>query len=209
MSHDAPARPYHHGNLREALLAAALEELQQAGASGLSLREVARRAGVSHSAPRHHFRDKRGLLTAVAADGYRRLADITARALDAGGQLEQVGLAYVEFALSNPGHFAVMFRPDLYDPDDDAFVQERDRAAGVLLSAVAADLPAVAPPDQVLAGAVAAWSITHGFATLWATGNLAFTGVPDAPTLAAAAFAALRRLPPKSRVGERTASESA
>lgn len=198
VSRPVTARPYHHGNLRAALLSAALEELQHAGPGGLSLREVARRAGVSHSAPRHHFGDKRGLLTAVAADGYRRLGDATARAADDGLPLEQVGLAYVRFALGSPGHFGVMFRPDLYDADDDELQRERDRAAQVLLAAVAADLPADASADQILSGAVAAWSMTHGFATLWAAGNLLFTGASDAAQLAEAAFAALRRTPASS-----------
>src|SRR5215831_15253503 len=72
MAHD---RPYHHGDLRAALLQAAVGAIAEEGAAGMSLREVARRAGVSHTAAAYHFRDKRGLLTAVAADGYRMLAD--------------------------------------------------------------------------------------------------------------------------------------
>ena len=192
------ARPYHHGNLRAALLEAALEELAAAGPSALSLREVARRAGVSHAAPRHHFRDKRGLLTAVAADGYRRLADATDEALRAGTSLDDVGLAYVRVALGSPGHFAVMFRPELLDAEDPELVHERDRAASVLLAAVTADLPD-ADADRAMVAAVAAWSMTHGFATLWSTGNLHFIGEDDPERLATAAFAALRAAPPRRR----------
>ena len=187
-------RPYHHGDLRTALLSAALEEIDAVGASRLSLREVARRAGVSHAAPRHHFRDKAGLLTALAADGYRMLAQSTAEAAVT-GSLEQVGLAYVRFALAHPAHFAVMFRPDLYDQQDEELVRQRDAAAAVLLDAVGRDLGAGAGEQELLAGVVAAWSATHGFATLWVTGNLAFTEEADPEQLALRAFRALRSAP--------------
>jgi AcrR family transcriptional regulator len=195
-------RPYHHGDLRRALLAATLAELSASGPSRLSLREVARRAGVSHAAPRHHFGDKLGLLTAVAADGYRLLADATSRPAEASAPLEEVGLSYVAFALAHPGHFAVMFRPDLYNVSDPDLARERDRAASVLLAAVTADLGDDAAPDAAVAGLIAAWSITHGFATLWMTGNLSFADAADPQDLARSAFAALRR-PPRRRAGAR------
>jgi len=79
-----PTRPYHHGDLRPALLRAAVEAIGQVGPAAMSLREVARRAGVSHAAAAYHFGDKAGLLTAVAAQGYRMLTEELRRARDAG-----------------------------------------------------------------------------------------------------------------------------
>jgi AcrR family transcriptional regulator len=113
----AGARPYHHGNLRRVVLDAALVEIAERGPMQLSLRELARRAGVSHAAPAYHFGDKTGLPTAVAAEGFERLGDALSEGRDAGGFLE-IGLAYIRFAVSNPAHFEVMFRPELYRADD-------------------------------------------------------------------------------------------
>jgi AcrR family transcriptional regulator len=97
------AKPYHHGNLREALLRAAIRLIAEVGPTAFTLREVARRAGVSHNAPYRHFRDKDDLMTAVATEGYRELTEAMERA--ARGQnraidrLKYAGLAYIEFAL--------------------------------------------------------------------------------------------------------------
>ena len=194
MTTPAP-RPYHHGDLRRALLDAALQEVLAVGPTRLSLREVARRAGVSHAAPRHHFGDKAGVLTALAAEGFARLAEATADAARTARVLDDVGLAYVRFALDSPAHFAVMFRPDLFDPDDVELVRSRDAAAAVLLEGVAAELGPDASEDELQAGVIAAWSMTHGFASLWLTGNLAFAEEPDPQQLAGRVFAALRTLP--------------
>ena len=98
-------RPYHHGQLRQAILAAAVDALAESGPARLSLRELARRAGVSHAAPAHHFGDKAGLLTAVAVQGYELLGDALGGAA-ATGDFAEVGVAYVLFAASHPGHFA-------------------------------------------------------------------------------------------------------
>jgi AcrR family transcriptional regulator len=185
---------YHHGSLRAALLEAALDEIAVVGTSRLSLREVARRAGVSHAAPRHHFSDKGGLLTAIAAEGYRVLAEVTERAAATGRGLVDVGLAYVRFALDHPAFFAVMFRPDVYNPSDGVLAEARDDAAGVLLNAVAREFGVDASDDVVRDGAIAAWAMTHGFATLWLNGNLDFAGEPDALRLAARAFAVVPSL---------------
>jgi len=165
-------RPYHHGNLRADVLAAAVAEIAELGPGGLSLRRVARRAGVSHAAPAHHFGDKAGVLTAVAADGYAQLAATTEEALTRHGRLVEVGLAYVRFALARPAHFAVMFRPDLYAADDPSVAAPRDAAREVLFRAVRRALPG-APDADVWGGVVAAWSFTHGLATLWQDANFA------------------------------------
>jgi AcrR family transcriptional regulator len=112
------ARPYHHGNLRWAVLAAAVEAITEVGPAGVSLRDLARRAGVSHAAPAHHFGDKAGLLTALAAEGYSLLADALEAAQHRTRDFLEVGVAYVRFAVEHRAHFEVMFRPDLYHPDD-------------------------------------------------------------------------------------------
>ena len=116
--------PYHHGHLRRALLDAAASVIAESGVAALSLRDLSRRAGVSHAAPTHHFKDKAGLLTALAAEGYDRLS----AALEAADTFLDAGVAYVHFAVTHPAHFAVMFRPDLYHADDPVLVAARERA---------------------------------------------------------------------------------
>ena len=160
-----PTRPYHHGDLRPALLRAAVEAIGQVGPAAMSLREVARRAGVSHAAAAYHFGDKAGLLTAVAAQGYRMLTEELRRARDAGRGFLEVGVAYVRFAVTHRAHFEVMYRPELYRPDD-ADVREARAAAAVFLYGTAA------PDARRPAAGAAAWSLVHGLATLWLNGNL-------------------------------------
>src|SRR5215467_5353629 len=160
-----PARPYHHGDLRAALLRAAVEAIGQAGPAAMSLREVARRAGVSHAAAAYHFGDKAGLLTAVAAQGYRMLTEELRNARDSGRGFLEVGVAYVRFAVSHRAHFEVMYRPELYRPDDAEIRQARAGAAVLLYGTGSPDA------EQLAAGA-AAWSLVHGLATLWLNGNL-------------------------------------
>ncbi|MFD5316806.1 TetR/AcrR family transcriptional regulator [Streptomyces sp. NPDC127098] len=162
------ASGYHHGNLRRAVIDAALEAIDESGPTGWSLRALARRAGVSHAAPVHHFGDKAGLLTAVAAEGYELFADaLEARAAE--GDFQEVGVAYVRFAVRHRAHFAVMFRPELYRPDDPALVAARDRA-GAVLAAGARRLSAEPAGDRAVT--LAAWSAAHGFAGLWLDGAL-------------------------------------
>jgi AcrR family transcriptional regulator len=152
---------YHHGDLRRAILDEAVRAIATDGPAALSLRDLARRAGVSHAAPAHHFKDKAGLLTAIAIDGYEQLAV----ALEAGSTLLDLGAAYVRFALDHPAHFEVMFRPDLYHTTDP------DLAAARARTRVA--LQAQAGPRRAVHRSLAAWSLAHGFATLWATGSMA------------------------------------
>src|SRR5579859_1596036 len=127
-----PARPYHHGDLRPALLRAAVEVIGQVGPAAMSLREVARRAGVSHAAAAYHFGDKAGLLTAVAAQGYRMLAEQFRDAWDTSGSFLEGGVAYVRFAVRHRAHFEVMYRPELYRRDD-AEIREARAGTAVLL----------------------------------------------------------------------------
>ncbi|MFB7433927.1 TetR/AcrR family transcriptional regulator [Streptomyces microflavus] len=161
-------RTYHHGDLRRAILSAALDAIAAEGAAALSLRDLARRAGVSHAAPAHHFKGRTGLLTAVAAEGYALFADALAGAPD----LRERGVAYVRFAATHPAHFQVMFQPDLYRADDPDLLSAQARATDALRAGVADLPPGGRGEDDRLAG-VAAWSLAHGFATLLLSGNLA------------------------------------
>lgn len=164
---------YHHGDLRAAILAEAAVLVAQRGADGVSLRELAREAGVSHAAPAHHFTDRRGLFTALAAEGFGLLASALAEARPA---FIDAAKAYVRFALDHPGHYAVMFDRSLHDSADpglvaaEAAAAELDRGVGTLHDAKAA-----ADPEGA---ALAAWSLVHGFALLWLNGAVDTSGDP-------------------------------
>ncbi|GEL19510.1 TetR/AcrR family transcriptional regulator [Pseudonocardia asaccharolytica] len=185
-------RPYHHGNLRRALLDSAVELIAERGPASLSLREVARRAGVSHAAPAHHFADKTGLLTAVAAEGWRLLtAALADRAATA--DFGELGVSYVVFATSHPAHFAVMRTPGLVHPDDPELVAARDGAGTLLYRG--AGVPgedAGRPAASSGRGRVlAAWSLVHGLAVLLQEGLVAPGPGEDIETLARAVTAQL------------------
>src|SRR3954471_15410736 len=109
---------YHHGDLRRALLVGAAEAIAESGPAALSLRDLARRAGVSHAAPTHHFGDKAGLLTAVAAEGFEQLGKARATPRLASNSFPERGVPYIRFAMTRRALFEVMFRPDLYHPAD-------------------------------------------------------------------------------------------
>lgn len=164
------ARPYHHGDLRRALLRATVEVIAERGPSAVSMREVARRAGVSHAAPAHHFGDKAGLLTAVATEGFTLLAGSLRDAQERTGEFLEIGVAYVRFAVSNRAHFALMFRPDLYRADDPQLVAAKQAAARFLYGPAAAASGRRAGRGRD--AGIAAWSLVHGFATLLLDGNL-------------------------------------
>ncbi|MDI3403527.1 TetR/AcrR family transcriptional regulator [Streptomyces cavernicola] len=160
-------RAYHHGDLRRAVLTAALDVIRDSGPAGLSLRDLARRAGVSHAAPAHHFKDRAGLLTAIAAEGYGLLADALAEA----PELRERGVRYVRFCREHPAHFQVMFAPELLRTDDPELLAARTRA-GEQLRAGAGDLAVSERGEDAGLAGVAAWSLAHGFATLLLGRNL-------------------------------------
>jgi AcrR family transcriptional regulator len=170
------AGTYHHGDLPTALLDAVDEVVRERGLAAVTLRAAARRAGVSHTAPAHHFGDKAGLLTAYAAQGFAALRDRLRAANDQQADesgLTAIGLAYVRFAIEEPGRFQAMFRPELVHVDEPAYRDSCDAAFAVLLDSVAELRDDLAPEDpQLLYAATGAWSIVHGFATLWLDGNL-------------------------------------
>ena len=131
---------YHHGDLPNALRRAAVEVIEERGAGGFSLREVARRAGVSHTAPAHHFGDMKGLLTSVAEEGFEALHAACIAAIDGVedpvDQLTALGRAYVSLARTNRGHCEVMFRTDIIDTDDPELVECGLEAYGILEATV-------------------------------------------------------------------------
>ncbi|ROT32116.1 TetR/AcrR family transcriptional regulator [Micromonospora sp. HM5-17] len=182
-------RPYHHGDLRRALLAAAAEAIEEAGPAALSLRDLARRAGVSHAAPAHHFGDKAGLLTAFAAEGFELLAAALQRIWAETGSLRELGVGYVRFAVDHRAHFEVMFRPDLYHRDDPEVLAAGRRARDALRVGVAAHRPGGDEAERV---DLAAWSMVHGFATLWLGGAFSEREVGD--DLEAAAREVIRQV---------------
>jgi len=175
--------PYHHGDLRRALIAAALVAIAEHGPAALSLRDLARRADVSHAAPAHHFGDKAGLLTAIATEGFTLLAAALRDAGTRTGSFLEVGVAYVGFAVDHPAHFAVMYRPDLYHATDPAVLAARDQAGASLHGGVAA-LPDTRAGEESATNALAAWSLVHGLATLWLSGSLRDPPSDDPRTLA-------------------------
>lgn len=140
MPPQAPTRRYHHGNLPDALRAAAAEVITEKGVGGFSLREVARRAGVSHTAPAHHFGDTTGLLTSLATEGFQHLYEVTSAAVaehdDPADQLVALGQAYVATGGMYPAHCQVMFRHDLIDDEDEVLHLAGTRAHGVLVKTV-------------------------------------------------------------------------
>lgn len=169
MSHQASDR-YHHGDLPNALRRAAVDVIVERGVAGFSLREVARRAGVSHTAPAHHFGDVRGLLTSVATEGFAELERVTKLAAAAHDepvdQLAAIGIAYVELARTHPAHCAVMFRPDVVDQDDPAFAAAGMAAYAVLEHTVQAVLARAGSHADVHDVAAMVWSTMQGFVEL-------------------------------------------
>lgn len=177
---------YHHGDLPAAALDAVDGIVREEGPGAVSIREVARRIGVSNAAPGHHFGDKAGLLTAYATRGFERLTDRLVAAAGGEDRLLDAGLAYVAFALDEPGLFAVMFRPELLHATDPALQRAETAAFGELLEAVRSVRGAADPDDSGLRFAAAgAWSIVHGFAALWLQGALG-PDITEGPPAAAA-----------------------
>ena len=180
-----PARPvgvHYEGDLRRALVDAAASAIAEVGAEAVSLREVARRLGVSHAAPAHHFVDKAGLLTAVATAGFERFLEHMATALVAtagdpstrpADVLLALGRAYAAFAEQQSGYFAVMFHPSLIRADDPDYVAASDAAFEALRTTVEAQQHAGwHPEDDTRALAAAAWSFAHGISVLRTQGSL-------------------------------------
>jgi AcrR family transcriptional regulator len=170
---------YHHGDLPNALLEAVAKIVEEKGAANVSLREAARRAGVSHSAPAHHFGDKEGMLAAFAARGFGILHDelAAARQSAVGGsaidRLAAVGAAYVRFAVDRTPYFDVMFRSGIDKASHEDLDGRADAALAVLLGAVGDLMSEGGYTDVDLRYlAVYFWSLAHGLASLAVDGSL-------------------------------------
>ena len=160
---------YHHGDLRAAVLAAASDVIARDGVDQLSLRSIAVELGVSHTAPRHHFGSREGVFTALACEGYELLADALEDAA-AGGDFAAVGVAYVLFAVNHPGHFAVMYRPELLDAANTELQRAQQRTAAQLDAG--ARTHGGGSAEGIAVASIAAWSLVHGMATLKLSGAL-------------------------------------
>jgi AcrR family transcriptional regulator len=179
MTVKGPVHRYHHGDLKVALLDAVEQVVRERGVGHVSLRAVARQAGVTHAASAHHFENKAGLLTAFATQGYLQLAGAVLAAIEAAqpvdgpSVLEAVGRGYVRFALANPGRFEVMFRLDLLNADDPDFAAASETAYSLLVSTIArCEAEGFLGGDDPEVVAVSAWSMVHGLAALWISGRL-------------------------------------
>ncbi|MEM9193297.1 MAG: WHG domain-containing protein [Myxococcota bacterium] len=185
-------RKYHHGNLRSELIRAATAILEIDGVQGLTLRRAARDAGVSHAAPAHHFKDKRGLLAAVAAEGFADLLRAmkshpeSATPLD---RLRAVGVGYISFALAHPDVFRAMFHPSLVERED---LPELDASAKgtfrhlveVITDCQSAGLVSKGEPRDL---ALVAWATVHGASVLAVEDELRGHGLETDPTVLAMA----------------------
>ncbi len=167
---------YHHGNLRRALLEEASAVLEEAGADAISMRDLARRLGVSHAAPGHHFEGRQGLLSALAAAGFENLAASLEAAMDGppGEWQTNTGRAYVRFALAHPQRYRLMFTTGITSGDcEEHLAHQSSRAYLALLKAVYGGLPDIDPADyRLAAGELRAWSVVHGAVMLWIDGQL-------------------------------------
>jgi AcrR family transcriptional regulator len=193
---------YHHGSLRRAMIDAAIKTIAERGIDALNLRQLAARAGVSAGAPYHHFASRDELLTAIAAEGFERLAADLAAAQDAApsdldARLEALGQAYIRFAIADPGSFRVMFHGDAAAsgptaPGLRAFRLLRD-------CIVACQEAGLAPPSDPEPLVLTAWSAVHGFAMLWVDRALPFEGMdperlaPEIGRTVARMFAAMAK----------------
>ena len=169
-------RPYHHGDLRAALITAALSLIDEHGVKGLALSDAAHLAGVSVAAPYRHFKDKEALLAEIAAEGFAMFRDALARAARSHPdakvkRLVDMGVAYVDFALQHRSHFKVMWEGGVAKANYPEMRQTAHQAY-LLLEEAAKDLHPRAHPARQQALVRAAWSVVHGYAMLTLEGEL-------------------------------------
>ena len=175
-------KAYHHGDLRAALLAAAEEELSDRGVEGFTLRGCAKRAGVSHAAPAHHFTDATALLTALAVEGFERFVASMQRRRERAEkapheQLKAIGLGYIDFARANPALFRLMFSSARPDRSNDVLSRAASAAFDTLVDAVRA-VDGVDPRKdrEAMLDVAASWAIVHGLAELTLSGQMPLPG---------------------------------
>jgi AcrR family transcriptional regulator len=181
-------RGYHHGNLREALIDAALDLIAEKGPAGFTFAEAARHAGVSPAAPYRHFRDRDALMADVARRGFERFAQQLAAGWDEGRPdlrtaFDRLGKAYLGFARSEPAYFSAMFEAGLSMAEHRELQQAGDSAFAVLrgaCEAIVAGMPAgKRPPPTMMALHI--WALSHGIASLFARGDAARRPLPMSP----------------------------
>lgn len=181
-------RGYHHGNLREALVQAALDLIARHGPAGVTFAEAARSAGVSPAAPYRHFRDRDALVAEVARQGFERFAGMLTNAWNGGRPdplkaFENMGRAYLAFARAEPAYYAAMFESGL-PPDANAELREAGDRAFAVLRAAAEELAGRLPKERrppALMMAVHFWSLAHGIASLFGRGDAARRKLPMTP----------------------------
>ena len=181
-------RGYHHGNLREALVDAALSLITQKGTGGFTFAEAARAAGVSAAAPYRHFRDRDALIADVARRGFEAFADALVQAWGDGRPdprtaFHRLGKAYLDFAATEPGYFSAMFESGVPMRDHAELRDAGDRAFAVLreaCEAVTATLPVGRRPPAMMM-ALHIWALSHGIAALFARGDDARRPIPMSP----------------------------
>jgi len=186
---DRPERGYHHGNLKEALLQAALDLIAEKGPAGFTFAEAARSAGVSPAAPYRHFRDRDDLLSSIAERGFEQFEKVLSAAWDDGRPdtftaFERLGRAYLTFAHDEPAFYAAMFESGLPLDGNPALLKASERAFAVIRS-TAERLAALAPPGAArppaLMVALHIWSMSHGIASLFSRGDAARRKLPMSP----------------------------
>src|SRR5262245_42044364 len=181
-------RGYHHGNLREALILAAIDLIGEKGPAGFTFAEAARQAGVSPAAPYRHYRDRDALMADVARRGFERFEEQLKAAWDGGrpspgAAFDRLGKAYLAFACNEPAYFSAMFEAGLSMTDHRELKEASDRAFAVLrdaCEALLAGMPAAKRPPAAMV-ALHIWSLSHGIASLFARGDAARRTLPMAP----------------------------
>jgi AcrR family transcriptional regulator len=181
-------RSYHHGNLREALIEAALDLIADKGPAGFTFAEAARAAGVSPAAPYRHFADRDALMADVARRGFERLEAVLSKAWDDGrpspmSAFQNVGRAYLAFAADEPAYYAAMFETGLPPDLDPQLAQAGDLAFNVMRTAceaISATMPADRRPPAMMMS-LHIWALAHGIASLFARGDAARRPLPMPP----------------------------
>lgn len=156
-------KPYHHGDLRNALLKAAMDVLKEGGQDAVTTRACAKRVGCAPSAVFRHFADRRALATALAVEGYKSLGQVMTRSVDAASdnsRMRAIGEAYIDFALQEPHLFRLMFQGDLIDLNDPELLQVSEP----LLTATGRESGAASEDADDIA--ILSWAIVHGLASL-------------------------------------------
>ncbi|MBK7550106.1 MAG: TetR/AcrR family transcriptional regulator [Rhodoferax sp.] len=191
-------KDYHHGNLRNALLGAAISHIEEAGEVSFTLRDLAKKLGVSSAAPFRHFPSKRALLAAIAESGYEQLGDVYAELdssfpNDPGECFKRKGVAYVQFAITHKAYYLAMYHPELNDKSE--FPALKAAGARVFVSMLATveacrekNLLSNFSAEQIT---LTIWSVTHGLADLLINGQLAELGIASTEQAAIQAMEAV------------------